>query len=87
MINYGVKNNYMEICPSTSVEDKATMVAEMVSRINIAKRFDWRCVASMFVKAHKWDEMVHGASVWTPAEIEAVCMRVIDMAIDALPRE
>ena len=87
MMNYGVKNNYVEISPSTSVEAKSTMIAEMVSRINIAKRFGGRCVASMFVKAHKWDEMEHGASVWTPAEIEAVCMRVIDMAIDALPRK
>ena len=87
MMNYGVKNNYVEISPSTSIDTKSTMVAEMVSRINIAKRFGGRCVASMFVKAHKWDEMEHGASVWTPAEIEAVCMRVIDMAIDALPRE
>ena len=86
MMNYGVKNNYVEISPSTSVEAKSTMVAEMVARINIAKRFGGRCVASMFVKAHKWDEMEHGASVWTPAEIEAVCMRVIDMAIDNIPR-
>jgi hypothetical protein len=86
MMNYGVKNNYVEISPSTSVETKATMVAEMVSRINITKRFGGRCVASMFVKAHKWDEMEHGASVWTPAEIEAVCMRVIDMAIDNIPK-
>jgi hypothetical protein len=86
MMNYGVKNNYVEISPSTSVEAKSTMVAEMVARINITKRFGGRCVASMFVKAHKWDEMEHGASVWTPAEIEAVCMRVIDMAIDNIPR-
>ena len=85
MMNYGVKNNYVEISPSTSVEAKSTMVAEMVARINITKRFGGRCVASMFVKAHKWDEMEHGASVWTPAEIEAVCMRVIDMAIDNIP--
>lgn len=86
MMNYGVKNNYVEISPSTSIEDKATMVAHVISRINIAKRFGGRCVASMFVKAHKWDEMEHGASIWTPAEIEAVCMRVIDMAIDNIPR-
>ncbi len=86
MMNYGVKNNYVEISPSTSIEDKATMVAHVISRINIAKRFGGRCVASMFVKAHKWDEMEHGASIWTPAEIEAVCMRVIDMAIDNIPK-
>jgi hypothetical protein len=86
MMNYGVKNNYVEISPSTSVEAKSTMVAEMVSRINISKRFGGRCVASMFVKAHKWDEMAHGASAWSIAEIEAVCMRVVDAAIDALPK-
>lgn len=84
MMNYGVKNNYVEISPETTVETKETMVAEMVSRININKRHGGKSIASMFVKAHKWDEMAHGASIWTPAEIEAVCMRVVDLAIDSI---
>ena len=84
MMNYGVKNNYVEISPETTVEAKETMVAEMVSRININKRHGGKSIASMFVKAHKWDEMAHGASIWTPAEIEAVCMRVVDLAIDSI---
>jgi hypothetical protein len=83
MMNYGVKNHYIEM--STIEQLVEARVAQMLDRINIAKRFGGKCVASMFVKAHKWDEMAHGASVWTIAEIEAVCMRVVDAAIDALP--
>ena len=85
MMNYGVKNHYIEMSPTLSEETVAENVFEMVGRINIAKRYGGKCVASMFVKAHKWDEMEHGASAWTVAEIEAVCMRVVNMAIDALP--
>jgi len=84
MMNYGVKNNYVEISPATTEEAKEAMVAEMVSRININKRHGGKSIASMFVKAHKWDEMAHGASIWTPAEIEAVCMRVVDLAINSI---
>ena len=85
MMNYGVKNHYIEM--STIEQLVEARVAQMLDRINIAKRFGGKCVASMFVKAHKWDEMAHGASAWSIAEIEAVCMRVVDAAIDALPRQ
>ena len=85
MMNYGVKNHYIEM--STIEQLVEARVAQMLDRINIAKRFGGKCVASMFVKAHKWDEMAHGASAWSMAEIEAVCMRVVDAAIDALPRQ
>ena len=85
MMNYGVKNHYIEM--STIEQLVEARVAQMLDRINIAKRFGGKCVASMFVKAHKWDEMEHGASAWSMAEIEAVCMRVVDAAIDALPRQ
>lgn len=85
MMNYGVKNHYIEM--STIEQLVEARVAQMLDRINIAKRFGGKCVASMFVKAHKWDEMTHGASAWSIAEIEAVCMRVVDAAIDALPKQ
>ena len=84
MMNYGVKNHYIEM--STIEQLVEARVAQMLERINISKRFGGKCVASMFVKAHKWDEMAHGASAWSIAEIEAVCMRVVDAAIDALPK-
>ena len=79
MMNYGVKNHYIEVSPS------ATTNIEILNKINISKRFGGKCVASMFVKAHKWDEMAHGASAWTGYEIDAICMRVVDLAIDQLP--
>jgi hypothetical protein len=80
MMNYGVKNHYIEVSPTKTVD-----IGEIVEKINISKRFGGKCVASMFVKAHKWDEMAHGASAWTGHEIDAICMRVVDLAIDQLP--
>jgi hypothetical protein len=80
MMNYGVKNHYIDVSPSATTD-----IVEIVDKINIFKRFGGKCVASMFVKAHKWDEMAHGASAWTGAEIDAICMRVVDLAIDQLP--
>jgi hypothetical protein len=77
MMNMGVPNHYIEVKPTTSSEMIATTLAAIISAINI-KKICGKSIASVFVKAHKWNEMSHGSSKWKKNEIVQICKQVID---------
>ncbi len=67
MMNFGVPNNYVNITAETTEEQVQSNIAAIIEGINI-KKICGRSIASVFVKAHKWDEMNHGASCWKKDE-------------------
>jgi hypothetical protein len=79
--NYGAKNLEIIVRPgATEEEDRTEELRQLVSKINIQKRYGGKSIATICIKSHKWDEMAHNASAWTAAEITMVCIRTIDLA-------
>ena len=73
MMNMGVPNHYIDISSTPQNIDS------IISDINInIKKICGKSIASVFVKAHKWDKMVHGSSLWKKDEIVKICKKVID---------
>jgi hypothetical protein len=77
MFNYGIPNHYIELSPITTLEMIASKMDAIISTINI-KKICGKSVVSVFVKAHKWNEMSHGSSRWKKDEIVKICKKVID---------
>ena len=80
MMNYGVSNNYIEITPESTNDSVNIMVEQKLENLSI-KKLCGQSIASVFIKAHKWDVMPHRASLWTKAQYILVCCRVIDLSI------
>ena len=83
MMNYGVSNNYIEITPESTNDSVNTMVEQKLESLSI-KKLCGQSIASVFIKAHKWDVMPHRASLWTKAQYILVCCRVVDLSISAI---
>lgn len=77
MMNYGIPNHYIEIAANTSQNDVNDKINALLQHININK-LSGKSVASVFVKAHKYDEMKHGSSLWKKDEIVAITKKVVD---------
>lgn len=80
MMNLGVPNHYFGVDPSTTPETLDTRLQEVVGAVSTNKVMG-HGIASVFVKAHKWDEMAHGSSRWRMKEIVALSDAVIDQAL------
>lgn len=82
-MNYGFPIHYIDInkesTPSTIKKD----VSRVIEEINISKKYG-KDVASVFVKAHKWNAMPHGSSRWKKDEIVAISKRVVDQAVSSI---
>ena len=53
--------------------------------INI-KKLCGKGIASVFVKAHKWNQMEHGSSRWKKNEIVTLCKKAIDQVLETLKK-
>lgn len=73
MMNMGFPNHYIEITPENTNPD----ITSILENININKIVN-KSIASVFIKAHKWDEMKHGSSLWKKEEIVIILKTVID---------
>jgi len=82
MGNMGFPNHYINISPSTTNIEIQRDIDTIVSNINIKKFLGRVSTASVFVKAHKWDEMPHGSSLWKKDEVFRICSRIIDLVYD-----
>ena len=80
MMNLGFENHYVEINPNKTNEIISGNIDEMISSINI-KKCCGKSILSVFVKAHKWNEMKHGSSMWKKNEIVKICCKVIDLVV------
>ena len=78
MMNFGIPNHYIEVKPNETPNPLD------LSKIDITKRFGDKCIASIFIKAHKWDVMDHGSSKWSKDELVSIYQKVIDQSIDSI---
>jgi hypothetical protein len=83
IMNYGFPNHVVEL---KNNGDPSSTIQEIVEQINIRNvklhHGMSKCKASIFVKTHKWNEMIHGSSAWTEEEISQICNRVVDQIYD-----
>jgi hypothetical protein len=84
MMNMGYPNHYIGITNTTTEEQVRTSIANIIPTINVKKN-GGRSIASIFVKAHKWDEMKHGSSNWTKDERVHIMRGVIDSVRESFP--
>jgi len=84
MMNFGYPNHYINITSETNEEDVDSKINEILETLDISKKSDGKCVAPAFIKAHKWDEMEHGASMWTRDEYVKIACHVIDMVLESI---
>ena len=80
MMNMGFPNHYVGVEKDTTPQQLDARLAEITPKIDSSKK-GGRSIASIFVKAHKWDELPHGGSRWRKKEIVALSCTVIDQAI------
>jgi len=73
--NYGMRNHQMVLAPGKDVSGE---FEEMVAAVDIRKRWGGKCITTICIKTHKWDEMLHNSSAWTEEEIAVICCKVVD---------
>lgn len=83
MMNLGYPNHYLGITPTTTCDHLDAGLDKMLEETVVEKRFG-HGIASVYVKAHKWDEMKHGASRWRKKEILNISKRVIDETLQII---
>ena len=81
MMNMGFPNHYMEIKSENQNVDN--LIESLLGSVSI-KKIESLGIASIFVKAHKWDELPHGSSAWTVGEVSMICCKVIDLVISEI---
>lgn len=77
--NYGAKNLEIVMRTEATEEEKSEQLRQLITKINIKKRYGGKSIATICIKSHKWDEMAHNSSAWTGAEITMICIRTIDL--------
>ena len=77
-------NHYIDVGLTTSsVEEQ---LETTLNNINIMKRFGDKEYATICIKAHKWDELPHGASNWTKEERINICKKVIQQSVEEIKK-
>jgi len=76
MMNMGYPNHSIEISPDT-----VQTMTSLLPNIQV-KKIGGKCIASVFVKSHKWNEMKHGASLWKKEEQVLLLKHVIDKVLE-----
>jgi len=86
MMNFGVKNHYFDITPETTVAQLDDCLVNVLNNIKVTKLMG-HGIASVFVKAHKWDCMKHGSSRWRKIEIVKTSCHIIKLALESIPKK
>jgi hypothetical protein len=81
MMNMGFPNHTIEISPSTTDEMIHTSLLSLLPSIQI-KKICGKCIASVFVKCHKWNELKHGTSLWKKDEQVLLLKQIIDKLLE-----
>lgn len=83
MMNMGVPNHYIEITSSTTKEMIDSKIDTIIPSISIKKVCN-KSIASVFVKAHKYNEMKHGSSLWKKDEVVKICKKIVDKVFESI---
>lgn len=81
MMNFGIPNHHIDITRESTLESIDKKIETIISDIKI-KKIVGKSIVSSFVKAHKWDEMIHGSSLWKKDEIVRICSVIIDQVFE-----
>jgi hypothetical protein len=84
MMNMGIPNHYIDITKTTTQEQVQASIDVIVPSINV-KKMCGKSIASVFVMAHKWDEMKHGSSLWKKEERIQILKKIIDKVLESFP--
>ena len=84
MMNMGIPNHYVDISKTTTQEQVQARIDTIIPSINV-KKICGKSIASVFVKAHKWDEMQHGSSLWKKEEQIQILKKIIDKVLESFP--
>jgi hypothetical protein len=84
MMNIGFPNHYIDIAKTTTQEQVQARIDAIIPSITL-KKIRGIGVASVFVKAHKWDEMKHGSSLWKKEEQVQILKKIIDKVLESFP--
>jgi hypothetical protein len=86
--NYGTPNHYIEIqsLDTPDAIDTSMTLDTLVKNISVRKQSrglyaPFASVATVCIKAHKWDELPHNTSLWRPNEYFEVSKRIIELSI------
>jgi hypothetical protein len=82
MMNMGRPNHYVNIAKTTTPEQVQASIDAIIPSIDV-KKVSGKSCASVFVKAHKWDEMKHGSSLWKKEEQIQILKKVIDKVLES----
>jgi len=80
MMNYGFPPHYIEIKP----EVEEINMDRILQEIDVTKKMIHGkeiSTASIFVKAHKYDEMEHGSSFWTVDEYFSILKTIVNQVL------
>lgn len=80
-MNYLRPNHYMDIGNQESTNEE--QLTNIINNINIVKRHNLD-IATICIKAHKWDTHAHGASNWERNERIKICKKMVDQAYNQL---
>jgi len=83
MMNMGVPNHYVDIATTTTDEQIKNKIDALIPAIKLEKLCG-KGIASVFVKAHKWNEMKHGASLWKKDEQVKILKKVVDIIFESM---
>jgi hypothetical protein len=84
MMNYGIPNKTITVTPEKTSDEISIELNNYVENLDIFKKRG-KSFALIFVKAHKWDKMPHGSSLWTEDEIFIVLKAVLDRVSTVFP--
>lgn len=86
MMNFGFPNHYISVEPSDNESNIYAKIQSIIPNISI-KKCCGKSVASIFVKAHKYNQMKHGSSKWTTDEYTFICCKIIDLVLNRIKQK
>ena len=82
MMNYGIPNKVIIVEPNVDIDSQ---IKNQIDKIDINKK-NHKCIATIMVKTHKWDQMPNTSSLWKEDEITIV-LETILKKVDTLSQQ
>ena len=79
--NMGYPNHYLDMSHNGCILNWEALIPDINVKKRVYSNGVQSDIASIFVKAHKWDEGKHNSSRWTAEEYKEICCHIIDQTI------
>jgi hypothetical protein len=85
-MTYGRSPHIIVLTPCITPAEITSCLDQIVSKIDIKiSPRRGKCIPTIVIKTHKYDEMEHGSSAWSVDEITRICCKVIDDVFKTFP--